>query len=140
VLEMVADTCRSDGNAWSARFQRLLSSGSLIFKSTMMREYCRRYLIPRALAINLSPPPLLLAVQRLCLRRRVLCRGVACRIASCREDSADPSSRVVDRSDPAVGALRPVPGGLLGPVRHRGIREFAGTGAASRILHGSLRP
>lgn len=26
-----------DGNAWSARFKRLLSSGSLIFKSTIMR-------------------------------------------------------------------------------------------------------
>lgn len=28
-----------DGNAWSARFKRLLTSGSLIFKSTLMREY-----------------------------------------------------------------------------------------------------
>ncbi|WWD20528.1 hypothetical protein CI109_105004 [Kwoniella shandongensis] len=28
-----------DGNAWSARFKRLLSSGSLIFKSTIMPEW-----------------------------------------------------------------------------------------------------
>jgi hypothetical protein len=28
----------SDGNAWSARFQRLLSGGSLVFKSTIFRE------------------------------------------------------------------------------------------------------
>jgi hypothetical protein len=27
-----------DGNAWSARFKRLLTSGSLIFKATIMRE------------------------------------------------------------------------------------------------------
>ena len=27
-----------DGNAWSARFKRLLTTGSLIFKSTIMRE------------------------------------------------------------------------------------------------------
>jgi hypothetical protein len=38
VLGIVADNWRSDGNAWSARFQRLISSGSLIFKATIMRE------------------------------------------------------------------------------------------------------
>jgi len=27
-----------DGNAWSARFQRLISSGSVVFKSTVFRE------------------------------------------------------------------------------------------------------
>ncbi|KAL7414925.1 glycosyl transferase family 90-domain-containing protein [Mrakia frigida] len=35
-----------DGNGWSARFRRLLSSGSVVFKSTVYREWISSSLIP----------------------------------------------------------------------------------------------
>jgi predicted nucleic acid-binding Zn ribbon protein len=43
---LLTDTVLSDGNAWSARFQRLLSAGSLIFKTTIFRESQSSYSRP----------------------------------------------------------------------------------------------